>query len=78
MTGGKIVKRSVAIAGHRTSVSLEEAFWRELQAIAKERSRSVQALIAEIDASRPGQNLSSAIRLFVLAELKARAFAART
>jgi predicted DNA-binding ribbon-helix-helix protein len=68
----RIVKRSVAIAGHRTSVSLEEPFWDELQAIAREQGRSAQALVAEIDAGRAGQNLSSAIRVFVLAAVKAR------
>lgn len=72
MTGARIVKRSVAIAGHRTSVSLEEPFWDELQAIARERDRSAQALIGEIDSGRSGQNLSSAIRVFVLAAVKAR------
>lgn len=72
MTGARIVKRSVAIAGHRTSISLEGPFWEELQAIARERGRSAQALIAEIDAGRAGQNLSSAIRVFVLAAVKAR------
>ncbi|MGU3537232.1 ribbon-helix-helix domain-containing protein [Methylobacterium sp. A54F] len=63
-----IVKRSVMIAGHRTSVSLEEPFWTALRAIADARGASVQALIGTIDAGRDGQNLSSAIRVFVLAE----------
>jgi predicted DNA-binding ribbon-helix-helix protein len=72
MNAAKIVKRSVAIAGHRTSVSLEAPFWDELQAIAREGGRSAQALVAEIDAGRAGQNLSSAIRLFVLAAVKER------
>jgi predicted DNA-binding ribbon-helix-helix protein len=72
MSPARIVKRSVAIAGHRTSVSLEQPFWDELQAIAKERGVSAQALIAGIDAGRAGQNLSSAIRVFVLAAVKAR------
>ena len=72
MSAARIVKRSVAIAGHRTSVSLEQPFWDELQAIARERGASAQALIAEIDAGRAGQNLSSAIRVFVLAAAKAR------
>jgi predicted DNA-binding ribbon-helix-helix protein len=72
MSGARVVKRSVAIAGHRTSVSLEQPFWDELQTIAKERGISAQALIAEIDAGRAGQNLSSAIRVFVLAAVKAR------
>ena len=61
-----IVKRSIAIAGHRTSVSLEEPFWRALRDIAEGRRLSVQALIARIDAGRGAQNLSSAIRVFVL------------
>lgn len=72
MSDARIVKRSVAVAGHRTSVSLEGPFWDELQAIARERGRSAQALIAEIDDGRGGQNLSSAIRVFVLAAVKAR------
>jgi predicted DNA-binding ribbon-helix-helix protein len=68
----KIFKRSIAIAGHRTSVSLEEAFWRELKSLAEARDLSIAALVAEIDAGRRGANLSSAIRVFVL-----EAFAAR-
>jgi predicted DNA-binding ribbon-helix-helix protein len=60
-----VTKRSLVIAGHRTSVSLEEAFWRELKALAKRRSQSVNALVAEIDANREGANLSSAIRVFM-------------
>jgi predicted DNA-binding ribbon-helix-helix protein len=72
MSAARIFKRSVAIAGHRTSVSLERPFWDELQQIGRERGVSTQALIAEIDASRAGQNLSSAIRVFVLAIVKAR------
>ena len=65
----RVRKRSVRIAGHRTSVSLEDAFWRELAAIAARRALSVNALIAEIDAGRGG-NLSSAIRVFVLDEVR--------
>jgi predicted DNA-binding ribbon-helix-helix protein len=61
-----IVKRSLTISGHRTSVSLEDAFWRRLKALAANRALSLSALIAEIDASRGGANLSSAIRVFVL------------
>jgi predicted DNA-binding ribbon-helix-helix protein len=72
MSAARIVKLSVAVAGHRTSVSLEQPFWDELQTIARERGVSAQALIAEIDAGRAGQNLSSAIRVFVLAAVKAR------
>jgi len=57
-------KRSVVIAGHRTSLSLEEPFWRDLGAIARRRGQSLNALVAAIDAGRDG-NLSSALRLFV-------------
>ncbi len=60
-------KRSIAIRGHRTSVSLEDGFWHALQRIADERSLPLARLVAEIDASRPPrQNLSSALRLHVL------------
>jgi predicted DNA-binding ribbon-helix-helix protein len=65
MHGSAIVKRSVRIAGHPTSISLEAAFWRGLCDIAAARRMSVNALVAAIDARRDG-NLSSAIRLFVL------------
>ena len=64
MTTQGIVKRSVRIAGHATSVSLEAAFWQALCGIAAARGVSVNALLATIDAGRSG-NLSSAIRLFV-------------
>ena len=67
-------KRSVVIAGHKTSVSLEEPFWVELAAIASARGQSVSALIGGIDSTRDG-NLSSALRLFVLADLRLRAVA---
>ena len=67
-----IVKRSVAIAGHRTSVSLEAPFWEALKEIAGKRGASVQQLIGNIDAGPGAQNLSSAIRVFVLAELRER------
>lgn len=58
-------KRSVLIAGHATSLSLEEAFWNDLREIARARRLSLNALIASVDATRQG-NLSSALRLFVL------------
>lgn len=60
-----IVKRSVRIAGHATSISIEPEFWDALREIAARRRLSVAALVAAIDAERSG-NLSSAIRLFVL------------
>jgi predicted DNA-binding ribbon-helix-helix protein len=62
----RVVKRSLVIAGHRTSISLEDAFWRRLRRIAAERGLSLNRLAAMIDASRAGANLSSAIRVFVL------------
>ena len=65
MQGSIIVKRSVRVAGHATSISLEAAFWQGLCDIAAARRMSVNALVAAIDATRSG-NLSSAIRLFVL------------
>jgi predicted DNA-binding ribbon-helix-helix protein len=68
-----VVKRSVAIAGHATSVSLEGPFWEALRAIAVEEGLSVQALIGRIDAERAGQNLSSAIRVYVLRSVQRRA-----
>jgi predicted DNA-binding ribbon-helix-helix protein len=61
-----VIKRSLVIAGHRTSVSLEEAFWRALKGLAKRRAQSINALVAEIDAGRGQANLSSAIRVFLL------------
>ncbi len=64
-------KRSVTVAGHRTSISLEEAFWAELHRVAAVRGQSVSALITWIDRQRRG-NLSSAIRVFVLKESAAR------
>jgi predicted DNA-binding ribbon-helix-helix protein len=68
----RIVKRSVSIAGHRTSVSLEAPFWDALREIAQARGASVQQLIGTIDAGRGEQNLSSAIRVFVLAAVRNR------
>ena len=63
--GAGVVKRSLVIAGHRTSVSLEEAFWNALKALAESRSQSINALVVEIDANRGQANLSSAIRVFL-------------
>ncbi len=64
-----IKKRSVDIAGHRTSVSIEAPFWDALNEIAARQKISVNALIAKIDNAREG-NLSSAIRVFVLQDLQ--------
>jgi predicted DNA-binding ribbon-helix-helix protein len=62
----RVVKHSVVIAGHRTSVSLEDAFWRALKDIAGQEGVSLAALIARVDAGRGEANLSSALRVFVL------------
>ncbi len=61
-----VVKRSIVIAGHKTSVSLEDAFWQGLKDIATGRELTLSDLVATIDTDRHGGNLSSAIRLFVL------------
>ena len=61
-----IVKRSIVIAGHKTSVSLEDAFWRCLKDIASSRGQTLSDLVSTIDTDRKQGNLSSAIRLFVL------------
>jgi predicted DNA-binding ribbon-helix-helix protein len=68
-----IVKRSVSIRGHPTSVSVEDEFWAGLREIAQGRSLSVAALIAEIDEARGSRGLSSAIRLHVLGHFRRRA-----
>lgn len=65
----KVVKRSVTIAGHTTSISLEEPFWSALRSLAKAEGRSLAALITDID-ERRGTNLSSALRLYVLESLQ--------
>ncbi|MFJ6323398.1 MULTISPECIES: ribbon-helix-helix domain-containing protein [unclassified Rhizobium] len=68
-----IRKHSATLHGHRTSFSLEDAFWTELKAIANARGISLAALISEIDDGREaGSNLSSALRLYVLKWLKDR------
>jgi predicted DNA-binding ribbon-helix-helix protein len=68
-------KHSVVIAGHRTSITLEAAFWRTLKSIAKARGKSISELVAEIDRRRgeydPSPNLSSALRVFVLNAVQA-------
>lgn len=71
MAGATLRKHSVLLSGHRTSVSVEDAFWEELKAIAVGRGISLNDLIAEVDAGRSG-NLSGAIRVFVLESLRAK------
>jgi len=68
---GVLVKRSFTLAGHRTSVALEPEFWQVLEAIAAERRRSVAALVAEVDASRPPEHpLASALRVHALLQAR--------
>lgn len=67
------VKRSLTLSGHRTSVSLEDEFWISFREIAEKRGQPINALAAEIDATRgPDIGLASAIRLFVLDYYKSR------
>lgn len=68
-TGATIRKHSVMLAGHRTSVSLEDAYWLELKRIAKSGGRSLNDVVAEVDRARDG-NLSSALRVYVLRRLQ--------
>lgn len=68
-----VVKRSVAIGGHKTSVSLEDAFWGRLKEIAAAQSGTLSELVTEIDETRQNSNLSSAIRVFVLEHMGALA-----
>jgi predicted DNA-binding ribbon-helix-helix protein len=69
----KVVKRSIVVAGHKTSVSLEDAFWESLKDIARARRVTLSDLVGGIDANREHGNLSSAIRLFVLGHYQKRA-----
>jgi predicted DNA-binding ribbon-helix-helix protein len=67
-----VVKRSIVVAGHKTSVSLEDAFWEGVRDIAKARRVTLSDLVGGIDTNREQGNLSSAIRLFVLDHYQAR------
>ncbi len=67
-----VVKRSIMIAGHKTSVSLEDAFWKGLKEIAASRNLTLSELVASIDTVRDHGNLSSAILLFVLDHYRAQ------
>ena len=64
----RLRKRSVLVAGHKTSVSLEDAFWEVLKELADRRGLSINQLVAEVDEGRSG-NLSSALRVYVLREI---------
>ena len=68
-----VVKRSIVVAGHKTSVSLEDAFWQALKEIASERDLTLSELVAVVDTDRRQGNLSSAIRLFVLDHFRSQA-----
>jgi predicted DNA-binding ribbon-helix-helix protein len=68
-----VVKRSIILAGHKTSVSLEDAFWRGLKDIATNRRMTMSDLVSSIDLDRQQGNLSSALRLFLLNHYQARA-----
>ena len=67
-----VIKHSVVIKGRKTSVSLEDAFWKSLRGIADERGETLHQLISGIDGSRKNANLSSALRIFVLEFYKGR------
>lgn len=66
----KVQKRSITLAGHKTSLSLEEAFWLALKEEAARQKLSLNALVAEIDRLRQG-NLSSAVRVYLLQKARA-------
>jgi predicted DNA-binding ribbon-helix-helix protein len=68
-----VTKRSIVIAGHKTSISLEDAFWKALKDIALAQHKTLSNLVAAIDSQRRHGNLSSALRLFVLEHFQARA-----
>ncbi|WP_084862317.1 ribbon-helix-helix domain-containing protein [Salibaculum halophilum] len=70
---GRPVKHSLTLRGHRTSVSLEEDFWREFRRIAAQRGQTINGLAIEIDEARGDVGLASAIRVFVLGAVKAEA-----
>ena len=65
-----VVKRSIVVGGHKTSVSLEEPFWTSMKEISQQLSVTLSELVSEIDTNRQQGNLSSAIRLFVLDHFK--------
>ena len=70
-----VVKRSLVIGRHKTSVSLEDAFWNELRDIARAKQSTISNLVEEIDSQRQGHNLSSALRVFVLQHFREAAMA---
>ncbi|MBI1416876.1 MAG: aryl-sulfate sulfotransferase [Limimaricola sp.] len=73
MSGGRPAKHSLTLRGHRTSVSLEAAFWDAFRAEAAREGKTINGLAAEIDAERGDVGLASALRVYVLKALQARA-----
>ena len=65
-----IIKRSIVVSGHKTSISLEDEFWSGLKEIAQAQGASLSQTVTEIDTTRQQNNLSSAIRLFVLGHIR--------
>jgi len=63
------LKRSITVAGHRTSISLEPEFWQMLQKLAQERGKPMAALVGDIDQKRGDRNLSSALRVWILDQI---------
>jgi predicted DNA-binding ribbon-helix-helix protein len=72
-----IIKRSIILAGHKTSVSLENEFWEGIRQIAEQKNTTVSALLQQIDEGRRYANLSSAIRIFVFGQFRSQATAAQ-
>ena len=70
-----VLRRTIMIGGHRTSVSVEDAFWNSMKEISGQRDMTLSELVGEIDSNRQQGNLSSAIRLFVLDHFRSRAMA---
>lgn len=70
-----VVKRSIVVEGHKTSVSLEDEFWNALKEIAAERKETLSEVVSHIDGDRTQGNLSSSIRLFVLEHYRSRSVA---
>jgi predicted DNA-binding ribbon-helix-helix protein len=78
MKKSQVVKRSIVVAKHKTSVSLEEPFWKGLKDIASKRRQTLSELVGSIDTDRKFGNLSSAVRLFVLNHYQERLTSERT
>jgi predicted DNA-binding ribbon-helix-helix protein len=72
MMKSTVMKRSIVISGHKTSISLEDPFWNGLKEIADSNNATLSSVVSHIEASREYGNLSSAIRLFVLEHMRAR------